>query len=157
MLFNTLLCYTNSRVLFLEGVRVDLNKVYDRINNDKIKVFPFGIDGIKAVTIETNDKHGIFINKKEIKDSDEEFCVLTHEYGHCATGSTHKLYSPFDLICRHEYRADRKAILEFLPVSEIKRAIENGSQTVYEIAEFLDMPEDFVSKAIRHYKCMGMI
>lgn len=136
---------------------MNLQDVYSRIENNNISVFPFGIDKIKAVTIETDNRYGIFVNHEEIVDKNEEFCVLAHEYGHCKSGTTHKLSSPFSLICQHEYRADRRAILDFLPIDKIKRAIEEGSQTLYEIAEYLDMPEEFVSKAIQHYTCMGLI
>lgn len=136
---------------------MDLKSVYDKIENNNIKVFKFGISEIKAVTIETDGIYGVFLNHKEIKDSNEEFCVLAHEYGHCASGSTHKLNSNLDIISQHEYRANRRAILDFLPVDRIKSAIQNGCQTLYEISEFVDMPEDFVSKAIQHYTCMGLI
>ena len=136
---------------------MDLKSVYDKIENNDIKVFKFGISEIKAVTIETDGIYGVFLNHKEIKDSNEEFCVLAHEYGHCVSGSTHKLNSNLDIISRHEYRANRRAILDFLPVDRIKSAIQNGCQTLYEISEFVDMPEEFVSKAIQHYRCMEMI
>ena len=136
---------------------MDLKNVYNKIEEEDISVFSFGIEGVKAVTIEADNKYGVFINRKEILNSDDEFCVLAHEYGHCVSGATHNTHSSFDLVCKHEYRADRRAVLEFLPVEQIKKAIKNGSQNLYEIADYLDMPEQFVEKAIRHYTCMGMI
>ena len=136
---------------------MNLEQIYTVIDNNHIKVFPFGIDEIKAVTIETDNKYGIFVNHNEISNTDEEFCVLAHEYGHCKSSTTHKLNSPFSLICQHEYRADRQSIIDLLPVAKIQEATQNGSQTLYEIADFMDMPEAFVSKAIRHYTSMGLI
>lgn len=136
---------------------MDLSKIYNKIEADNIKVFPFGVDGIKAVTIETDNKYGIFVNSKEIRNLSEEFSVLAHEYGHCASGSTHALYSPYDLICRHEYRADRQSVLEFLPIELIEEAINKGCIHTHEFAEYLDMPEDFVRLAFKHYKAMGLI
>ena len=134
-----------------------VEKIYERIQNNDIKVFPYGLDNIKSVSIEANNKYGIFINYNEIKDSDEEFCVAAHEYGHCMTGSTHPLYSPFDIISRHEYRADRKAILDFLPIERIKEAIEYGCKTPFEFSEYLDIPEAFIIKAFEHYNAMNLI
>ena len=136
---------------------MDLNNIYKKIEENNIKVFPFGVNDIKAVTIEADGKYGVFVNKQEISDSDEEFCVLAHEYGHCISGSTHKPSSNLDIISRHEYRANRRAILEFLPVEKIKIAIQSGCQTLYEISKFVDMPEEFVFKAIQHYTCIGAI
>lgn len=97
------------------------------------------------------------MNPSEIKNYDEEFCVLAHEYGHCASGSTHKLYSPLDLIERHEYRADRQSVLEFLPVEMIKKALNKGCIHTHEFAEYLDMPEEFVRLAFKHYRAMELI
>lgn len=145
-------------IIFQKGrEKMNLQDVYSRIENNNISVFPFGIDKIKAVTIETDNRYGIFVNHEEIVDKNEEFCVLAHEYGHCKSGTTHKLNSSFSLICQHEYRADRQSIIDLLPVSKIQEAIQNGSQTLYEIAEFVDMPEAFVSKAIQHYTSMELI
>lgn len=73
------------------------------------------------------------------------------------SGTTHKLSGKFDLICKCEYKADRKAILEFLPIDDSQKAIEDGCCAAYEFAEYLDIPEDFVTKAVEHYKVMELI
>lgn len=136
---------------------MNLIDIRNKIEDNGINIFPFGISDVKAVTIEVDNRYGIFVNHNEISNTDEEFCVLAHEYGHCKSGTTHKLNSSFSLICQHEYRADRQSIIDLLPVSKIQEAIQNGSQTLYEIADFVDMPEVFVSKAIQHYTSMGLI
>lgn len=136
---------------------MNLNDVYKKIENNNIKVFSFGISETKAVSIQVDDKYGIFINHKEIKSKDEEFIIATHEYGHCMTGSTHHLNSPLDLIMKHEYKADRCAVLDFLPVERLKDAINHGCQTVYEFSEYLEVPEQFIIKAFRHYNAMNLI
>lgn len=136
---------------------MNIDKVYEKIQDNDIEVIHFGLPNIKSVSIEANNKYGIFINHKEIENSDEEFLVATHEYGHCMTGSTHPPYSPLDIISKHEYRADRKAVLDFLPIDRIKAAIKYGCRTVYEFSEYLDMPEQFVLKAFQHYNAMELI
>lgn len=134
-----------------------IDTVYKKIQDNNIKVFHRGLPGVKSVTIETNDRYGIFINHAEIEDSDEEFLVATHEYGHCMTGSTHPPYSPMDIIVKHEYKADRKAVLDFLPIEKLKEAIKYGCQTIYEFSDYLDIPEAFVIKAFNHYTAMNLI
>ena len=136
---------------------MNLDKVYEIIQENNINIFHFGLPNIKSVSIETDDKYGIFINHKEIENSDEEFIVATHEYGHCMTGSTHPPYSPLDIISKHEYRADRKAVLDFLPIDKIKSAIKDGCRSAYEFSEYLDVPEQFVIKAFQHYTAMDLI
>lgn len=136
---------------------MNIDKVYKKIQDNNIRVFPCDLKDIKSVSIETNNKYGIFINHNEIESSDDEFLVATHEYGHCMTGSTHPLYSPFDIISRHEYRADRKAILDFLPIEKIKEAITYGCKTPYDFSEYLEVPEAFIIKAFEHYNAMNLI
>ena len=136
---------------------MNLDKVYEKIQNNGIEVMRFGLKNIKSVSVEADNRYGIFINYKEIEDTNEEFLVVAHEYGHCMTGSTHPPYSPVDIISKHEYRADRKSILDFLPVDRIKSAIKDGCRSVYEFSEYLDVPEEFVVKAFQHYNAMELI
>ena len=134
---------------------MNIDKVYERIQDNGIKIFHHGIPGVKSVSVEANNNYGIFINHNEIENPDEEFLVVAHEYGHCMTGSTHPPYSPLDIIIRHEYSADRKAILDFLPIDRIRDAMQNGCKTIYEFSEYLDVPEPFVIKAFEHYAVMN--
>lgn len=136
---------------------MNIEKVYEKIQEDGIKIIPFGLDDIKAVSLEVDNKYGIFMNYQEIIDPDEEFCIAVHEYGHCKSGSTHPLYSPFDVIFRHEYRADRRAVLDFLPIDKLREAINYGCKTPYEFSEYLDVPEAFIIKAFEHYNAMNLI
>ena len=136
---------------------MNLDKVYEKIQNNGIKVLHFGLENVKSVSVEVNNRYGIFINHKEIKDSDEEFLVATHEYGHCVTGSTHPPYSSIDIISRHEHRADRKAIIDFLPIDRIKSAIKDGCRYAHEFSEYLEVPEPFIIKAFQHYVAMELI
>ena len=138
-------------------ILLNLTEVYKKISDANIKLFSYDIPQIKATTIEINKKYGIFLNYNEINDSDDEFLVLVHEYGHCVTGSTHPPHSPLDIISKHEYRADRKAVLDFLPIEKIKSAIKSGCRSVYEFSEYLDVPEQFVIKAFQHYTAMDLI
>lgn len=136
---------------------MELTEVYQKISNLDIKVFSYNIPETKAATIEVKKKYGIFLNYKEINSSHEEFMVLTHEYGHCKSGATHKLNSKYDIIERHEYRANKQAILTFLPFCKLKKVIAEGITETYAIAEKLDLPEQFVIMAINHYKHMGKL
>lgn len=133
------------------------DKVYQKIYENGIKLFSYNIPNYKATVIEIDKNYGIFMDYNKIEDSDDEFCVAAHEYGHCITGTTHSLNSDYDTISRHEYRADRQSVLEFLPVDKIKEAISKGCLKLYEIAEYVDLPEKFVYMAIQHYQCMELI
>ena len=137
--------------------KVKTLQVYKKIEEDDILVLDCKMDGIKGVIIKSDDKCGIFINHKELKDSDEEFMVLAHEWGHYSSGMLHGLGDNKTYIGKCEYRADRNAVLEFLPFERIQEAIKDGCQMPYEFADFLDMPEKFVIIAFKHYRDMGLI
>lgn len=137
---------------------VNLARVYSKINNENISIFNYRIPlDTKAVVINTDNKYGIFVDYEKIETAEEEFTVMSHEYGHCKSGTTHKLNSKFDIIEKHEYRANRQSILTFLPLYKLNKAVTKGYTKAYEIAEYLNLPESFVTMAIRHYKCMGKI
>lgn len=133
-----------------------INNVRNSIHKENISLsyrkLPF-----KAATIEVDGIYGIFIDKKQTTNSDEEFSILAHEYGHCKSGATHKLYSSYDLIEKHEYMADRTAILEFLPFEKLQEAFNNGCQFIWQIAEFLNFPDSFIEKAVQVYQRMECI
>ena len=136
---------------------MNIDEVYEKIQKNGIKVLHFGLTNIKSVSVEADNRYGIFINHKEISNSDEEFLVATHEYGHCMTGSTHPPHSPLDVISKHEYKADRRAVLDFLPIDKIKSAVKVGCRSAHEFSDYLDVPEQFVIKAFQHYTAMDLI
>ena len=60
------------------------------------------MEDTKAVTIELNGQYGVFVDFDNISSTAEELVTIAHEAGHCMTGATHKICSPYDLIERHE-------------------------------------------------------
>lgn len=132
-------------------------EVYKKIEEENIVVMPCRVDGIKGVSIQSGNNQGIFLNYDEIEDSDDEFCVAAHEYGHCVTGTLYTNDTSEITKRKCEYRADRQSVIEFLPINKFKEAIKNGCQTPYEFAEYLGLPEKFVIKAYEHYKVMGLL
>ena len=129
-----------------------LTDVYQKIFDEDIEIFNYHMNPCDAATIELNGSYGIFIDEDKIKTTEDEFIALAHEYGHCKSGATHKLYSPYQLIGQHEHRANRWAVHAFLPYEKIENAIEKGNTELWRIAEFLDMPEQFVKMAIEIYE-----
>ena len=131
--------------------------VYKKIEEENIPVVDCKIDGFKGLIINVDGKCGIFINSKEIESSDEEFMILAHEWGHYASGTLHGFEANKIYVSQCECKADRKAIIEFLPFEHIQDAIKYGCQEVYEFSEFLNLPEEFVVKAFNHYRAMGRL
>ena len=129
-----------------------LTDVYNKISDEKIEVIYYDMRTYDAATVEINGNYGIFIDRNKIKNSHDEFMALSHEYGHCKSGATHKLCSPYQLMEQHENRANRAAVHEILPYEKLINAVNKGNTEIWQIAEYLDMPEEFIKMAIDLYE-----
>lgn len=134
-----------------------LLSLYNTLQREGILVFEYSQNDSKAVTIRNASGYGIFIDTDHIETAAEELSILVHEYGHCATGATHAVCSPLDLIEKHEYKADKWAAHYLLPPDKLKEAMEEGYTEAWELAERLDVTEDFVRRTAYIYQREGLI
>lgn len=133
-------------------------ELYYKIKEEKIRLFNVNDCETPCTICNSNfNTYGIFADTEKFETSDDEFCTIAHEYGHCKSGTTHHLSSPLEMIEQHEYRADRAAVHEFLPFEKIREASEHGCAELWQLAEFLDMPEKFVETAVKIYRAEGLI
>lgn len=93
----------------------------------------------------------IGIDESVIDCESEKKVCLAHEIGHCETGSFYNRHSKFDIISRHERRADKWAFEHLMPVEEIAAAYRQGNTEPWQLAEYFDLPQWFVEKAIKYY------
>lgn len=80
---------------------------------------------------------------------------FAHELGHCMTDSFYRGYSPFELRTKHEYTANKWAIHKLIPFSALVRAGEKGCRELYQFAEYFDVSEAFIQKAIDYHATQG--
>ena len=90
----------------------------------------------------------------QIETSAQERVHLAHELGHCKTGSFYNVYSSLDIREKQEKKADRWAVMQLIPATELKKALLSGVTEVWELAEYFDVTEDFIRKAIEIYNLM---
>ncbi|MBW7573879.1 ImmA/IrrE family metallo-endopeptidase [Caproiciproducens faecalis] len=129
----------------------ELSKLYSDLDKHKIKLFTKDIGFADAATIEVNGEYGIFLDLacfQSIKSYKE---CLAHELGHCATGCTHKVSSPLDLVAKHEYKANRWAIERYVPFEDLQAAFMQGYSEIWQLAEYFDLPESFIKKVVDYY------
>ena len=131
--------------------------LYDEIQESGIFIFEYSAKDTKAVTIRNLLGYGIFMDTNRMETSTEELCVLAHEYGHCATGATHAVSSPLDLIEKHEYKADKYASHRLIDPDELCQATEGGCTEAWELAERFHVTEDFLRRAVYIYRCEGLL
>ena len=134
-----------------------LLSLYNELQRDGILIFEHSQKSTKAVTIRNQLGYGIFIDTNHIETVAEELSILAHEYGHCATGATHAVCSPLDLIEKHEYKGDKFAAHRLIDPIEMKKAIADGCTEVWQLAERFGVTEDFIRRADYIYRCEGLI
>ena len=129
-----------------------LSDIYKAIDKQGAKLFIYPIDFTPAATIEYNGSYAVFFDPSRCISIAAAKDCLAHECGHCATGSTHSLSSRWDIISKHEYKANRWAIENFLPYETLAQAIKTGLTEPWQLADYFDMPQTFIEAAIEHYK-----
>ena len=130
---------------------MELSALYRDAQELDACIYPYAIGFAGAATIEVAGRYGIFVDFDQLSDLREFKAALAHELGHCATGCTHRVSSPYDLVCRHEYKADRWAIQRYLPFEELQKAVAAGCTEPWQLAEYFQLPEDAVRRALTYY------
>ncbi len=93
----------------------------------------------------------VWINKNMCEN--KKCCILAEEIGHYFTSSGDILNQTDINNAKQEYRARAWAVEKILPYKEFVKSLNSGCKTIPEIAEFLDIDEDFLKESIEHYKC----
>lgn len=125
--------------------------VYSAIEETGANVVVWNHPLLDALTLEMNGIYDIFINPDKNNTIANFQTKLIHEWGHCSTGATHHVNSPFELIEQNEYRANKAAFERFLPWAEIKKAVSAGLTEYWELADYFNLNEDFIRQAVHYY------
>ena len=79
------------------------------------------------------------------------YCILAEEIGHYET-SVGDILDQTNTNNRRQERAARKwAYEEILPVENILFAAQDGHTEIWDMAEYLEVDEDFLKGALKHY------
>jgi Zn-dependent peptidase ImmA (M78 family) len=125
--------------------------LYDELNAAGVRFYHWPMDQERAATIEQGGKYGVFMDFDNIRDSAQELVVVAHEGGHISTGSTHRVDSPYDLVEKHEHKADRWAIERLVPEEELDEAVASGCTELWQLADHFSVTEEFMRKAVCWY------
>lgn len=131
---------------------MQIQNLYDlaRQQNIEVLTYPMPRNGSMSVMLEDG---GCVIGMDEsVRDGGvQERVHLSHELGHCVTGSFYNIYAAIDHRQRHENRANKWAIQALIPVEALDDAIAEGCTEIWELAERFQVTEDFVRKAVCLY------
>lgn len=126
-----------------------LDELYEFAESENIDIYAAALPLSQSVSImDDNFNCYIGIDYDLIHSSVEEKRKLAHEIGHCVKGAFYNRHSELDLISKHEYSADKWACEKLLPKEEMQRAFLEGFVEVWQLAEYFDVPEELVKKAL---------
>ena len=126
--------------------------LYDIAKQQNIEVLTYPMPQCGSMSVMTAQGQCYIGIDPEIKDGGvQERVHLTHELGHCITGSFYNRYAAIDHRRRHENRADRWAIRLLIPVEALDDAIADGCTELWELADRFGVTEDFIRKTVCCY------
>ena len=129
----------------------ELCDFYEYCRENHIDVIPFDRCPQPGATVRDEDFYAVFLNFAQIRSTRLLRGVCCHELGHAATGALHKVASPFETVARSEARANAWAAQNCLPEEDFREAFAAGCRELWQVAEYLDLPEQDVLEAYRYW------
>ena len=117
--------------------------------------------GIEVYEVKFSSKNikGLYIDNiiainKSVKTIAEKNCILAEELGHYHTTVGDILDQSKIENRKQEYKARRWAIKRLIRVEQFIDAFNAGVRNRVELADFLDVTEEFVDMALEHFKAI---
>ena len=131
----------------------ECEELEDWLDGEGVEIFQqrltFSNPETKSAAVElATGEYGIFYDPERVDTGAERYAVMLHEAGHYATGCTHAVGSPLDLVARHEYRADKWAVRRFCRTHDIPAALRAGYTDPHDLADMWGITEAFVISAV---------
>ena len=121
-----------------------------REQNIAVLRYPMAENGSMSVQLPDGGQY-IGMDERVSDGGVQERVHLSHELGHCMTGSFYSVYTAVDCRQRHENRADKWAIRELIPVEQLDDAVASGCTELWELAERFGVTESLMRKAVCLY------
>lgn len=129
-----------------------LIELYNLAEADGIDVDWLPLTAAESLSVELSDgSRCIAIDPWKMDTLAKETTCLAHELGHCKSGGFYTQYSTHDIIEKHEYKADKFAVLKMVPLEEYQHAVNEGHTEIYDLADYFCVTEDLMKKAVCYY------
>lgn len=131
---------------------MEIQALYDLAWQENIEVLLYPMAENESMSIMLDDGTCYIGMDRSVRDGDvQERVHLSHELGHCVTGSFYNFYAAIDSRQRHEYRADKWAVQTLIPVDDLDDAVAQGCGELWELADHFGVTEEFMRKAVCYY------
>jgi hypothetical protein len=131
---------------------MQIQNLYDLARQQNIEVLTYPMPQNASMSVMLEDGGCVIGMDKSVRDGGiQERVHLSHELGHCVTGSFYNIHAAVDCRQRHENRANKWAIQALIPVEQLDDAIAEGCTEVWELAERFGVTEEFIRKTVCYY------
>ena len=128
-----------------------LSDFYHYCRQHGVEVIPYAGVPQPGATIRDRGEYAVFLDFTKIRSARLLRGVCCHELGHLATGALHKVDSPYELVERSEYRANRYIAEHCLTAADFREAFAAGCSELWQLAEYFDLPEQDVKNALTYW------
>ncbi len=108
--------------------------------------------GSGSLCIKRPGYSAVLLDSSEAKSEPQAKVELAHEIGHCETGSFYNIHSKLEVRGKLERRADVWAIRALVTPEELHEAVRLGNYEIWQLAEYFNIPEDFMQKIVAYYE-----
>ena len=130
---------------------MQLANLYRCAQRNQIPVLHVSLPHCLSMSVEAEGGCVIGMDQSVCQSPAKERTHLSHELGHCLTGSFYNAYTPHDVRRRHEVRADKWAIRTLIPAQALDEAVAAGCTQMWELAEHFGVTEEFMRKAVCYH------
>ena len=129
----------------------ELSCFYDYCKANRVDVIPYIGVPQPGATVRDGSYYAVFLDFSKICSARLLRGVCSHELGHLATGALHRVDSPYELVERSEYRANRYVAQRFLTEEAFREAFAAGYTELWQLAEYFDLPERDIKNALTYW------
>lgn len=129
----------------------EISDFYHYCKTHQVDVIPYDGCPKPGATIREGGFYAVFLDFTKIRSTRLLRGVCYHELGHVATGALHKVDSPFELVERSEYRANRWAAETFLTEAAFREAFSAGCTELWQLEEYFELPGSDIQAALNYW------
>lgn len=129
----------------------ELSGFYEYCRTNGVDVIPYIGVPQPGATIRDGNNVAVFLDFSKIRSARLLRGVCCHELGHIATGALHRVDSPYELVERSEYRANRYVAQRFLTEEDFREAFAAGYTELWQLSEYFDLPERDIKNALTYW------
>ena len=129
----------------------EISDFYHYCKQHGVDVIPYDGCPKPGATIRDGTFYAVFLDFTKIKSTRLLRGICYHELGHVATGALHKVDSPFELVERSEYRANRWTAETYLTKEAFQEAFDVGITELWQLEEYFELPGSDIQAALNYW------